>query len=179
VAYLKANAAKLNYGTGGVGATSHLTCLFLDSLLDVKPQHVPFPRLGPGAQRAARRADRLCVRPDGRVVPQIQAGQAKGLGSAVKNRLPTCRTCRPRRAGPARLPGTGWNALFAPKGTPAPIVARLNEAARAALANEGTRKRLLELGAELPDAAGQTPALWASSCGPRSTNGCRSSGTPA
>ena len=47
--------------------------------------------------------------------------------------------------------------MFAPKGTPPAIVARLNEAARAALANEGTRKRLLELGAELPDAAGQTP----------------------
>ena len=46
--------------------------------------------------------------------------------------------------------------MFAPKGTPAPIVARLNQAGRAALANEHTRKRLLELGAELPDAAGQS-----------------------
>ena len=47
VAYVKANAGKLNYGTGGVGATSHLTCLFLDTLLDVKVQHVPFRGSGP------------------------------------------------------------------------------------------------------------------------------------
>jgi tripartite-type tricarboxylate transporter receptor subunit TctC len=47
VALLKANGAKMNYGTGGVGATSHLTCLFLSSLLDVNPQHVPFRGSGP------------------------------------------------------------------------------------------------------------------------------------
>ena len=47
VTYLKANAEKLNYGSGGVGSTSHLTCLFLDSLLGVKPQHVPFRGSGP------------------------------------------------------------------------------------------------------------------------------------
>jgi tripartite-type tricarboxylate transporter receptor subunit TctC len=52
---------------------------------------------------------------------------------------------------------TGWNALFAPKGTPKEILDRLNGAARAALKDEGTRKRLLDLGAELPDDAGQTP----------------------
>jgi tripartite-type tricarboxylate transporter receptor subunit TctC len=44
VALLKRDGAKLNYGTGGVGATSHLTCLFLSALLDVNPQHAaPVP----------------------------------------------------------------------------------------------------------------------------------------
>ena len=48
--------------------------------------------------------------------------------------------------------------MFAPKGTPTDVVNRLNAAARAALKDEATRKRLLDLGAELPDEAGQSPS---------------------
>jgi tripartite-type tricarboxylate transporter receptor subunit TctC len=51
VIYLKANNAKMNYGTGGVGATSHLTCLFLDYLLGTKTTHVPYR----GSGRPCRR----------------------------------------------------------------------------------------------------------------------------
>jgi tripartite-type tricarboxylate transporter receptor subunit TctC len=51
---------------------------------------------------------------------------------------------------------TGWNALFGPKGMPRDIAERLNAVAVAALQDEGVRKRLLDLGAELPDQAGQT-----------------------
>jgi tripartite-type tricarboxylate transporter receptor subunit TctC len=159
VAYLKANAEKLNYGTGGVGATSHLTCLFLDSLLGVKPQHVPFRGSGPALNALlAGQIDYVCDQTVA-VVPQVQAGTVKGLVVAVPNRLPTVPNVP--TSAEQDLPAfqaTGWNAMFAPKATPPAIVARLNEAARAALANESTRKRLLELGAELPDAAGQTPA---------------------
>src|SRR5918998_3939925 len=47
VALLKKNGGNMSYDTGGVGATSHLTCLFLSSILDVNPQHVPFRGSGP------------------------------------------------------------------------------------------------------------------------------------
>jgi tripartite-type tricarboxylate transporter receptor subunit TctC len=77
VDYLKANAAKMNYGTGGVGATSHLTCLFLDSLLDVKPQHVPFRGSGPALNALlGGQIDYVCDQTVG-VVPSIQAGQPR------------------------------------------------------------------------------------------------------
>jgi tripartite-type tricarboxylate transporter receptor subunit TctC len=157
VDYLKANAAKMNYGTGGVGATSHLTCLFLDSLLDVKPQHVPFRGSGPALNALlGGQIDYVCDQTVG-VVPSIQAGQAKGLVVAVKNRVPVVPDV-PTSAeqGLPDFQATGWNALFAPKGTPKDVVDRLNGAARAALKDEGTRKRLLDLGAELPDEAGQS-----------------------
>src|SRR5919107_3043363 len=79
IAYLKANASKMNYGTGGVGATSHLTCLFLDNLLGVKPQHVPFRGSGPALNALlGGQIDYVCDQTVG-VVPQIQAGEAKGL----------------------------------------------------------------------------------------------------
>ncbi len=158
VAYVKANAEKMNYGTGGVGATSHLTCLFLDSLLGVKPQHVPFRGSGPALNALlGGQVDYVCDQTVG-VVPAVQAKEAKGLVVAVKNRLavvPDVPTSAEQ--GLPEFQATGWNALFAPKGTPKEIVDRLNGAARAALKDEATRKRLLDLGAELPDEAGQAP----------------------
>ena len=158
VAYVKANAGKLNYGTGGVGATSHLTCLFLDTLLDVKVQHVPFRGSGPALNALlSGQIDYVCDQTVG-IVPQVQAGQVKGLVVAVKERIPVIPDV-PTSAeqGLPQFEAAGWNALFAPKGTPADIVEKLKAAARAALKDEGVRKRLLELGAELPGDAGQTP----------------------
>jgi tripartite-type tricarboxylate transporter receptor subunit TctC len=159
VAYLKANAEKLNYGSGGVGSTSHLTCLFLDSLLGVKPQHVPFRGSGPALNALlGGQVDYVCDQTVA-IVPTVQAKEGKGLVVAVKDRLPVIPDV-PTSAEQdlPQFQATGWNAMFAPKGTPKAIVDRLNAAARAALKDEVTRKRFLELGAELPDEAGQTPA---------------------
>jgi tripartite-type tricarboxylate transporter receptor subunit TctC len=158
VTYVKANGSKLNYGTGGVGAPSHLTCLFLDTLLDVKVQHVPFRGSGPALNALiAGQIDYVCDQTVG-IVPQIQGGQVKGLVAAVKTRIPVIPDVpTSEEQGLPQFQAAGWNALFAPKGTPADIVEKLNAAARAALKDEGVRKRLLELGAELPDDAGQTP----------------------
>src|SRR5829696_8944268 len=159
VAYVKANAGKLNYGTGGVGATSHLTCLCHDTLLDVKVQHVPFRGSGPALNALiAGQIDYVCNQTVG-IVPQIQGRQVKGLVAAVKTRIPVIPDVpTSEEQGLPQFQAAGWNALFAPKGTPADIVEKLNAAAKAALRDETVRKRLLELGPELPDEAGQTPA---------------------
>ncbi len=159
VAYLKENAAKMNYGSGGVGSTSHLTCLFLDSLLGTKPSHVPFRGSGPALNALlGGQVDYVCDQTVA-IVPTVQAKEGKGLVVAVKDRLaviPDVPTAAEQ--GLPQFQATGWNAMFAPKGTPKEIVDRLNTAARAALNDPTTRKRFLDLGAELPDEAGQTPA---------------------
>jgi tripartite-type tricarboxylate transporter receptor subunit TctC len=158
VAYVKQNAAKLNYGTGGVGATSHLTCLFLDSLLGVQPTHVPFRGSGPALNALiAQQVDYVCDQTVG-IVPQIQAGTVKGLVAAVPKRIPVVPDV-PTSAeqGLPEFQVTGWNALFAPKGTPQEIIARINSAGRAALADEPIKKRLLDLGLEISSADAQTP----------------------
>ncbi len=159
VTYLKANAGKMNYGTGGVGATSHLTCLFLSSLLDVNPQHVPFRGSGPALNALiAGQIDYVCDQTVG-IVPQIQGNEVKGLVVAVQNRVPVIPdTPTAAEQGMPQFQATGWNALFAPKGTAQEILEKVNAAARAALKDEGVKKRLLDLGAELADEAGQTPA---------------------
>jgi tripartite-type tricarboxylate transporter receptor subunit TctC len=158
ITYLKANAAKMNYGTGGVGATSHLTCLFLDSLLDVKPTHVPFRGSGPALNALlGGQVDYVCDQTVG-VVPSIQGKQAKGLVVATPERLavvPDVPTSKEQ--GLPDFQAVGWNALFAPKGTPRDIVMKINAAARQALDDPTTKKRLLDLGANLPTEQERTP----------------------
>jgi tripartite-type tricarboxylate transporter receptor subunit TctC len=157
VAYLKKNDTKMNYGTGGVGATSHLTCLFLDSLLDVKPQHVPFRGNAPALNALlGSQIDYVCDQTVG-VVPSIQAKAIRGLVVAVPARLsvlPDVPTSAEQ--GLPEFQAVGWNALFAPKGTAKEIVERLNVVARAALKDDNVRKRLLELAVELPPESAQT-----------------------
>lgn len=158
VAHVKANGAKLNYGTGGVGATSHLTCIYLSSLLDAEPQHIPFRGSGPALNALiAGQIDYVCDQTAG-IVPQIQGGEVKGLVVAVQNRVPVIPDV-PTSAeqGLPQFQASGWNALFAPKGASKEVVDRLNAAGQAALKDEGVRKRLLDLGVELPEEAGRTP----------------------
>lgn len=158
LAYVKANAATINYGTGGVGATSHLTCLFLDSLMGVQPTHVPFRGSGPALNALlGGQVDYVCDQTVG-VVPSIQGKMINGLVVAVPARLPAIPDV-PTAAeqGLPAFHAVGWNALFAPKGTPRGIVDKLNAAARAALKDDNVRKRLLDLSVELPGEAAQTP----------------------
>lgn len=158
IAYVKANAAKLNYGTGGVGATSHLTCLFLDSLLDAKPQHVPFRGSGPALNALiGGQVDYVCDQTVG-IVPSIQGNSVKGLVVAVPTRLasiPDVPTSAEQ--GLPAFQAVGWNALFAPKNTPKAIVDKVNAAARAALNDPTVKARLLDLSVELPSEEAKTP----------------------
>jgi tripartite-type tricarboxylate transporter receptor subunit TctC len=160
IAYLKKNDGKMNYGTGGVGATSHLTCLFLDAILNVKPQHIPFRGSGPALNALlGGQVDYVCDQTVG-VVSSIQGKLINGLVVAMPARLsviPDVPT-----SGEQGLPefqAIGWNALFAPKGTPKEIVDKLNTVARAALKDDNARKRLLELGVELAAESAQTPEV--------------------
>ncbi|MCX7297253.1 MAG: tripartite tricarboxylate transporter substrate-binding protein [Hyphomicrobiales bacterium] len=158
IAYVKANASKLNYGTGGIGATSHLTCLFLDSLLDAKPQHVPFRGSGPALNALiGGQVDYVCDQTVG-IVPSIQGNSVKGLVVAVPARLasiPDVPTSAEQ--GLPAFQAVGWNALFAPKGTPKAISDKVNAAARAALNDPTVKARLLDLSVELPNEEAKTP----------------------
>jgi tripartite-type tricarboxylate transporter receptor subunit TctC len=159
VAYMKINEGKLNYGTGGVGAASHLACLYLDHLLGTKMTHVPYRGSGPALQALiAGQIDYVCDQTVG-IVPSIQGGLVKALVIATSERtavLPDLPTSVEQ--GLPKFQVTGWNVFLAPKGTPNAIIDQLNAAGRAALKDDIVRKRLLELGADLPGAAEQTRA---------------------
>lgn len=156
IALLKADPKKYNYGHGGVGSTSHLTCVFFHHLIGAPVQHVPFRGSGPAMTALlGKQLDYVCDQTVG-IVPQLT--NLKTYVVATPKRLDVAKEVPTSEEGGLKaFQAVGWNALFAPKDTPKDIVDRLNAAGRAALADENVRKRLLELGCEIPDAAGQTP----------------------
>jgi tripartite-type tricarboxylate transporter receptor subunit TctC len=155
IALIRANPGRYNYGHGGVGSTSHLTCVFFHHLVGAPVQHVPFRGSGPAlAALLGKQLDYVCDQTV-TIVPQLS--NLKTFVVATPSRLAVAGDVPTSAEG--GLPAfqvVGWNAMFAPKGTPREIIDRLNAAGRAALADENVRKRLLELGCEIPDAAGQT-----------------------
>ena len=157
VSYLKANGSKLNYGSGGLGAQSHLTCAYLSELTGTTPQHVPFRGSAPSMNALiGGQIDYSCNNTT-EAVPQIQADTVKPLAVAGNRKVPVLPEVPTAEEQGLKFEAQGWQALFVPKGTPAAAVAKLNEAARAAFADPVTRKKLLDLGNELPLDADLTP----------------------
>jgi tripartite-type tricarboxylate transporter receptor subunit TctC len=160
ITFVKANYNKLNVAHSGVGSIFFTTCLLLNSILDVKPTLVPFNGGGPAINAlVGGQVDYLC----GDVaasISQLEAGTVKAyaVGTAERNpMLPDVPTSK--EAGLPEFQASAWNALFAPKGTPKPILDKLTDALDKALDDATTRKRLLELGSDIPDKArrGQQP----------------------
>jgi tripartite-type tricarboxylate transporter receptor subunit TctC len=158
ISYVKTNNDKLNAAHAGVGSVSHVSCQLLNAVLDVKPTGVPFNGTGPAMNAlVGGQVDYMCDQIVN-AVPQINAGTIKAYAIATPERNPALQNV-PTTAE-ASLPAfqaQAWNAIFAPKGTPAPIVAKLNAAAAKALDDDGVRKRLLDLGSVIPGPADRTP----------------------
>jgi tripartite-type tricarboxylate transporter receptor subunit TctC len=158
VAYVKANAVKLNMAHAGVGSVSFTTCLLLNSLMGVKPTTIPYNGTGPAMNAlVAGQVDYMCDQIVN-VVPQIQAGTIKGyaIGTPERNaalaEMPTA-----KEAGLPGFQAVAWNALFAPKGTPKPALEKLTAALGKALDDPSVRKRLLDLGSEIPEGQARSP----------------------
>jgi tripartite-type tricarboxylate transporter receptor subunit TctC len=154
VAYVKANADKINVGHAGVGSTFFTTCLMLDSILGVKPTLVPFNGGAPAMNAlVAGQVDYLCA--DVLTsAPQLQAGTIKAYAIASAARSPMLpQVPTTAEAGLAEFQASTWFGFFAPKATPGPILDKLTDALDRALDDEGVRKRLAEVGNEIPDKA--------------------------
>jgi putative tricarboxylic transport membrane protein len=158
IAYVKSNADKVNAAHAGVGSVSHVSCQLLNSILDIKPTGVPFNGTGPAMNAlVGGQVDYMCDQIVN-AVPQINGGTIKAYAIATSERNPSLPGVpTTAEAGLPAFQAQAWNAIFAPKGTPAPIVAKLNAAAVRALDDDGARKRLLDLGSVIPGAAERTP----------------------
>ena len=156
--HVKQNVASLNMAHAGVGSVSHVTCLLLNSILAVKPTAVPFNGTGPAMNAlVGGQVDYMCDQIVN-VVPHVNGGTIKAyaIGTPERNpALPNVPTAK--EAGLPEFQASAWNALFAPKGTPQPIGDKLSAALDKALSDEATRKRLLELGSDIPEAPRRGP----------------------
>jgi tripartite-type tricarboxylate transporter receptor subunit TctC len=158
VTYVKANAHKLNEAHAGVGSVSFTTCTLLNSLLSVQPTLIPYTGTGPSMNAlVAGQVDYMCDQIVN-AVPQILGGTIKAYAIATPERNPSLPNVpTTTEAGLPDYQVSAWNALFAPKGTPQAIVDKLNAALVKALDDEATRKRLLDLGSDIPAGARRTP----------------------
>ena len=131
IAYAKANPGKLNYGSGGIGSSAHLaTALFESDVTGaIKLQHVPYSQMAQGI------TDVLTGRTEVTVHDLQRPAATISKSGAVRAFLMT----GPKRAAllPDLLPGmtelgikmgeeSSWYAFFAPKGTPRPIIDKIN-----------------------------------------------------
>src|SRR6202140_3880099 len=160
VSFVRTNFGKLNMAHAGVGSIFFTTGLLLNSILGVRPTLVPFNGGAPAMNAlVAGQVDYMCTDVLGSA-PQLQSGTIKAYAIAAGEgspELPNPPTTR--EAGLPEFQVSAWNALFAPKSTPKPILDRLTDALDKALDDESVHKRLLELGCDIPDKTkrGQQP----------------------
>jgi len=157
-AYVKANAAKLSFGSGGSGSATHLGCLLLNSAIGVSVQHVPYRGSAPALQDLmAGRIDYLCDAVSTELAP-IKAGNVKPIAVLARQRsavLPNIPTAQ--QEGLATFEANNWIALFFPRNTPEPIVRRLHEATVEAMKTPALRARMEAIGTDLVSPDRTTP----------------------
>jgi tripartite-type tricarboxylate transporter receptor subunit TctC len=156
IAYAKANPGKLNYGSQGIGTTSHLTTELFMSLTGTKMVHVPYKGTAPALNDLmAGQVDFIFMELSS-AVRLHQGGNARILAVATDKRLDSLPDIPTMiEAGVPSFMSDTWNALSAPPKTPATIINKLNQAVNEIIAAPDTRKQFEDLNL-LP--AGGSPA---------------------
>jgi tripartite-type tricarboxylate transporter receptor subunit TctC len=152
IAYVKADSETLNLAHTGVGSMSFNYALLLNSTLGTRPTLVPFGSNAPAMTALLGGQVDYFMGTILDVGPHLGSATVKVFAFAGTKRhplLPNVPTTV--EVGLPNLDSAPWWALFAPKGTPRPILDKLTEALDMALDDENTRKRLLELGGDIPD----------------------------
>lgn len=158
VDYVRKNQDKVVEAHAGVGSVSHTTCSLLQSIIGTKTTRVAYRGTGPSLNDlVAGQVDFGCDQIVN-VAPHIQAGTIKAFGIASVERSAAIKDVpTTKEGGLPEFEVSAWLALFAPKDTPQEVVAKLNDALVKALDDEGTGKRLLDVGSVIPDRAGRSP----------------------
>jgi tripartite-type tricarboxylate transporter receptor subunit TctC len=158
IAYAKANQAKLNMAHAGVGSVSYTFCLLLNHEIGIKPTLVPFTGTAPALNAMlGEQVDYVCD-PILGPLSHVRAGTLKAMAIGTSKRHPALPNVP--TSAEAGLPGfqaAPFYGMFAPKGTPQPIIDRLAAALDKGLDDETVRKRLTDLGAEITDKKDRGP----------------------
>ena len=158
-AWLKENQAKVSQGFIGSGSLSHLCGLYLQETIKGKWPFVPYRGAAPAIQDlVGGQIDVMCLAASGATLSLARSGKVRAYAVMAPTRLPSGQEFPTAdEAGLKGLHLSFWQAFWVPKGTPKDIVARLNAAAVAALADPGVSGKLTELGFVIPPREQQTP----------------------
>jgi len=158
IAWLKSRSQPATAGTAGAGSGAHVAGLAFENAAGVRLQYVPYRGTGPAMNDLVAGQIDIMVDQLSNSINQVRAGTIRGYAVTDTRRndeapdIPTTEE--------AGLPGfrmTLWSGLWAPKGTPKEIVAKLNSAVVDALSDPQVRKALENLGLQVPSADQLTP----------------------
>ena len=146
--YARKNPGKVSLGHAGIGSSNYLICMSFVKAAKIEANLVSYRGAAPALNdMLGGHLDGVCDAATS-VASSIAAGKALGLVVSASQRLAQLPdTPTGAEAGVPDFQAEGWNALFAPKGTPEPVTARLNAALRAAVASDALQKRLADLAA--------------------------------
>jgi len=158
VAWLKANPDKATAGTGGVGSPPHISGIFFQTMTGTSFQFVPYRGTAPAMRDLVAGQIDIMLDQASNVLPQLSGGTIKGFAVTAKERLASAPNLP--TVDEAGLPGlyvSVWHGVWAPKGTPADVIARLNAAMVKSLAESATKEKLAALGQDIPPVEQLTP----------------------
>lgn len=158
IAWVKANEEKASIGTGGAGTPSHVSAVYFQNATGSKPQIIHYRGAAPAMADVMAGHIDVSFDQAASSLPLVRSGRVRAYAVTQKTRL---------KAAPeipttdeAGLPGfymTVWHGIWAPKGVPAAVVAKLSAAIVDSLADPAVQKRLADLGQEIPPPSQQTP----------------------
>jgi tripartite-type tricarboxylate transporter receptor subunit TctC len=158
IAWIKARPNPVLIGTAGAGSPSHVSGAYLEKTLGISATMVPYRGAAPAMQALIAGQIDILFDQAANGLPQVRSKTVKAYAVTAKDSLAAAPEIPTVDA--AGLPGlymAVWHGLWAPKGTPADVIAKLNAAVVDALADANVRARLADLGQELPARDQQTP----------------------
>jgi tripartite-type tricarboxylate transporter receptor subunit TctC len=158
IAWLRANPDKATQGTAGTGSASHVSGVYFQKNTGTRFLFVPYRGAASAMQDLVAGQIDFMIDPAANSLPQVRIGSIKAYAVTGMRRIAAAPDIP--TAIEAGLPGfhiSAWQAMWAPKHTPQPIVTKLNAAAVAALSDEAVRKRLADLGQDVPPREELTP----------------------
>ena len=159
IAWLKANPDKATSGNSGTGSTTQVASVLFQQLTGTQFQLIPYRGSAPAMADMLSGQIDMMFDPAADALPQIKAGRVRAYAVTARTRLaaaPNIPTTD--EAGVPGLHIALWNGLWAPRGTPKPVIEKLNAAVVAALANDKLRARIEDLGMEVAPRDEQNPA---------------------
>ena len=161
IALAKAQPGKLNMASAGVGSSSHLSGVMFTNLASINTVHVPYKGGGPMAGSVVAGESQWAIAPAAALMGHVKAGRMRALAISSKQRSPILPDLP--TIDEAGVPGyefTSWNGIFAPRGTPRPIIKTVFSTLQTALADSEVKKLyaaqgLVPLGSESPEELGR------------------------
>jgi tripartite-type tricarboxylate transporter receptor subunit TctC len=158
VSWVRTNQNKISVGSIGAGSAAHVAGVYFENITGVKLNYVPYRGAAPALQDLLAGNIDFMFDHVANALPHVNAGKIKAYAVTAPTRLPQLPEIPAAdEAGLPNLHVSIWFGLWAPKGTPKPVVAKLNAAVRDALADPLVRKTLADFGQVIPAVEMQSP----------------------